>query len=111
MASYNPCENPFTCDGNMNLNRRAKPKIRGRNTIPKASNFFTVLTNRYTQFPTIGISPISFEINIQENKTDVAPHHIGVSFFSQTDTRQTVVNAIIRQSKVLKRVGSNMNLK
>ena len=63
----------------MNLNRSAKPNIRGRNTKPKASNFLTVFNNKYTQFPTIGISPISFEINIHENNTAVAPHHIGVS--------------------------------
>ena len=85
-----------TLYGNMNLNRSPNPNKSGMNTSRKVVTFLTVLPKRYTQFPTIGIFPTANAMMIHENRTDVDPNHIAVSFFS--------VQVKIKQSPAQKRL-------
>ena len=85
-----------TLYGNINLNRSPKPNKSGINTSRKVVTFLTVLPKRYTQFPTIGMFPTANAILIHENRTDVDPNHIAVSFFS--------VQVKIKQSPAQKRL-------
>ena len=65
----------------MNLNRSPKPNKRGMNTSRKVATFLTVFPKRYTQFPTVGMSPMAFALIIHESRTDVDPNHKAESLY------------------------------
>ena len=85
----------------MNLNLKPNPNKSGRNTSKNGTIFFTVLPNKYTQFPIMGISPIPLEKITHENNTEVAPNHIAVSLSIQVVIRKMPEHKMLVQSMAL----------